>query len=123
MQKTLSRHRIKSMMASVRLVGSWLAGQRIPYRGKIAGHAEMDLPKKVGLESIIQSFQCFAGGSHIQWVSGFQRTINGIATALIDIFGAVANIFERLEKTEIGRICHRICLFLQKSALIYRGCL
>jgi len=122
MQKISNRQRNRSLGASVRPAGARRPGQGVPDRGKIADHTQMDLPKKVALERIVQLFNGLARRLHVQRIAGFQRAVDGVAAAPADTFGGAANIFQRPEKTEIGGICHRTCLSLQKTAPVYRGC-
>lgn len=121
MQKISSRQRNRSLGALVRPTGALRPGQEVPDRGKIADHAQMNLPEKVALERIVQVFNGFARRLHVQRIASFQRAVDGVAAAPADTFGGAANLLQRPEKAEIGGICHRICLSLGKPAPVYRG--
>lgn len=121
MQKTARTQCDVTPGASVRPAVSWRHGQGIPDRGKIADHAQMDLPEHITPERNVQFFQGLARRLHVQEVAGFQRAVDGLSAALLDTFGGAANILQRPEKAQIGGVGHRIGLSQKKTASFYRG--
>ncbi len=96
-------------------------GQRIPNRRDISGHDQVRLLQQAVFQSGVQCVHRLTCGKQVPRMACLDRAVNRLAAGLIHVAGLAANLFERAEETDIGRIVHRMSLLVCKTRLMYRG--